>query len=213
VFPVLFFLGVAGILVGSIMACFQTKLKRLIAYSSVGQIGYIFMGMGFGTQSGFTAASFHIIAHSITKSMLFIAAGALIRAAGSYQISELTGAARQNKLAGIAFTVGALSMAGIPLFAGFVSKFHLAGAAIYGAHSIWITMPVLAMSTFLSGLYYFPVLVRIYSRRENEEIGEAQTSAFAASFTLICLILATVALGMFFTPLLEALETGFLWLG
>ena len=221
--PVLFTLGVCAIVAGSVMACFQTKLKRLIAYSTVGQIGYIFMGMGLGVQSGFTAASFHIIAHSITKSMLFIAAGALIRAAGSYDISELTGAGRKDKLAGIAFTAGALSMAGIPLFAGFVSKFHLASAAIYGAQSIWITMPVLAMSTFLSGLYYFPVLVRIYSKPDNEpehaKLGIQSFVSFlrppnlAVNFTFICLITATVVLGIFFVPLLEALEAGFLGLG
>ena len=222
VLPVLFALGIIGMIAGSVMACFQTKLKRLIAYSSVGQIGYIFMGMGLNTQGGFTAASFHIIAHSLTKSMLFIAAGLLINAAGSYTIAEMTGAARKNKLAGIAFTVGALSMAGIPLFAGFVSKFYLAGAALYGDHSIWITMPVLAVSTFLNGLYYFPVIVKIYSRREAgdesalraaEGLGIFRKPALSARVSLICLIAANVALGMFFAPLLEALEVGFMWLG
>ena len=113
-------------------------------------------------------------------------------------------------------------MAGIPLFAGFVSKFYLAGAALYGDHSVWITMPVLAISTFLNGLYYFPVIIRIYSRAEPGESPTPETlqalenyrkPALAASVTLICLIAANVALGMFFAPLLEALETGFLWLG
>ena len=226
VLPVLFALGIIGMIAGSVMACFQTKLKRLIAYSSVGQIGYIFMGMGLNTQGGFTAASFHIIAHSVTKSMLFIAAGLLINAAGSYTISDMAGAGRKNKLAGIAFTVGALSMAGIPLFAGFVSKFHLAGAAIYGDHTIWITMPVLAISTFLNGLYYFPVIVKIFAPKkeaptENTEPAPCnplmaspfRKPALASAVTLVCLILANIALGMFFEPVLQALETGFLWLG
>ncbi|MCL2853387.1 MAG: sodium:proton antiporter [Defluviitaleaceae bacterium] len=219
VFHVLFLLGITGMIAGSVMACFQTKLKRLIAYSSVAQIGYIFVGMGLDTQGGFTAASYHIIAHAFTKSMLFIAAGALISAAGSYTISDMTGTARKNKMAGIAFTVGALSMVGIPLFAGFVSKFYLAGAAVQGHISIWITMPVLAISTFINGLYYFPVLVRIYSKPEYEgdavpalPVGKLKPS-FAANFTLVCLIAANVALGIFFAPLLGALESGFLWLG
>ena len=227
VFPVLFILGITGMIAGSVMACFQTKLKRLIAYSSVGQIGYIFMGMGLNTQGGFTAASFHIIAHSITKSMLFIAAGLLINAVGSYTISDMVGAGRKSKLAGIAFTVGALSMAGIPLFAGFVSKFYLAGAAVYGDRTIWLTMPVLAISTFLNSLYYFPVIIKLYSGKKETltEGGEAERKlpasatgsfrkpALTSAVTLVCLILANVALGIFFAPILQALETGFLWLG
>jgi len=216
VLNVLFVFGITGMIAGSVMACFQTKLKRLIAYSSVAQIGYIFMGMGLSAQDGFTAASYHIIAHSFTKSMLFIAAGALIGVSGSYVIADMTGAARKRPLAGAAFTVGALSMIGIPLFAGFVSKFYLAGAAMYGPHSIWITMPALAVSTFLNGLYYFPVLVRIYSKAEQDDTQTPPTAklqpSFSARFTLICLIASNIALGIFFTPLLQALESGFLWL-
>ena len=241
VLPVLFFLGITGMMFGSIMACFQTKLKRLIAYSSVGQIGYIFMGMGLSNQGGFTAASFHIIGHSFTKSMLFIAAGALISTAGSYEIAELTGVARKNKLAGIAFTIGALSMMGIPLFAGFVSKFHLASAAVESQHNLWIPLMALAISAFLSGVYYFPVLMKLYSKEEVEvegvqvadrekdvqarnDRGDAQaiqdmhsasdsfaySSGWVANITFICLIIINIGLGLFFVPLLAALERGFM---
>ena len=212
VLPVLFILGVTGMMVGSVMACFQTKLKRLIAYSSVGQIGYIFMGMGLSNQAGFTAASFHIIAHSFTKSMLFIAAGVLINASGSYDIASMTGAARKNPMAGAAFTVGALSMAGLPLFAGFVSKFHLASAAVHSQHNLWITLMALAISAFLSGVYYFPVIVKIYSKNENETGDSFKTysAGLSANVTFICLMLINVALGLFFIPILGALESGFL---
>ena len=210
VLPVLFILGITGMMAGSIMACFQTKLKRLIAYSSVGQIGYIFMGMGLSNQGGFTAASFHIIGHSFTKSMLFIAAGALITTAGSYDIAGLTGAARKNKIAGAAFTVGALSMAGIPLFAGFVSKFHLASAAVHSQHNLWITMMALAISAFLSGVYYFPILMKIYSREEAVTAKPFVTSGKTANATFIILILINMALGLFFVPLLNALDSGFM---
>ena len=214
VLPVLFILGITGMMAGSVMACFQTKLKRLIAYSSVGQIGYIFMGMGLSNQGGFTAASFHIIGHSFTKSMLFIAAGALIGAAGSYDIADLTGAARKNKLAGAAFTVGALSMAGMPLFAGFVSKFHLASAAVHSQHNLWITMMALALSAFLSGIYYFPILLRLYTRDEDAPQTAAaelpHSSGPAANLTFACLILINLALGLFFLPILAALESGFM---
>jgi multicomponent Na+:H+ antiporter subunit D len=212
--PVLFFLGITGMMVGSAMACFQTKLKRLIAYSSVGQIGYIFMGIGLSNQGGFTAASFHIIGHSFTKSMLFIAAGALIGSAGSYDIADLGGVARKNKLAGAAFAIGALSMTGIPLFAGFVSKFYLANAAVQSQHNLWIPLMALAISAFLSGVYYFPVLVKIYSREENISGNSHKkaiyTPSFASKATFVCLIIINIALGLFFIPILAALERGFM---
>ena len=209
--PVLFFLGVTGMIAGSVMACFQTKLKRLIAYSSVAQIGYIFMGMGLNTHAGFTAAGFHIIAHSFTKSMLFISAGALIATSGSYLIADLTGAGRKNKIAGAAFLVGALSMAGIPLFSGFVSKFHLAGAAMQGEHSMWITTVMLSVSTFLNSVYYFPVIVKLYSPASGTL--KKPAPQFALTFTLASLMLANVALGIYFTAILNALDSGFRWLG
>ena len=211
---VLFLLGTIGMVAGSTLAIFQTKIKRLIAYSSVAQIGYIFMGMGLDTQGGFTAASFHILAHAFTKSMLFLSAGVLIRTSGSYDIAGLAGAGRKSKLAGAAFTVGALSMMGIPLFAGFVSKFYLAGAAVEGGGwAIWITMPILALSTFLNALYYFPVIAKIYSKEPAGITLPQQPVAFSARATLACLILANIALGIFFPPILRALETGFMGLG
>jgi multicomponent Na+:H+ antiporter subunit D len=220
VLPILFLLGISGMIAGSIMALLQTNIKRLIAYSSVAQIGYIFLGMGLGNIGGFTAASFQVVAHSFTKSMLFIAAGALINAAGSYTIADLTGAARKNKLAGAAFTVGALSMMGIPFFAGFVSKFYLAGAAVQGNTMIWITLSVLAISAFLNGLYYFPVVARIYSKEAPAEAPAPRATAMgpwasapSAKATLFCLIAVNIALGIFFAPLLRMLEAGFMGLG
>ena len=212
---VLFFLGTIGMVAGSTLAIFQTKLKRMIAYSSVGQIGYIFMGMGLDTQGGFTAASYHILAHAFTKSMLFLAAGLLIAAAGSYDIDGLTGAGRRCKIGGAAFVVGALSMMGIPLFAGFVSKFYLAEAAVAGGGTLlWITLPVLALSTFLNGLYYFPVIAKLYTKEpEDTPVRAVRPPAFAARATLVCMIAANIALGIFFAPLLRVIEQGFMGLG
>jgi multicomponent Na+:H+ antiporter subunit D len=205
----------------------------MIAYSSVAQIGYIFMGIGLSNQGGFTAASFHIIGHSFTKSMLFIAAGALIGTAGSYDIAGLAGVARENKLAGAAFAVGALSMTGLPLFAGFVSKFYLASAAVQSQHNLWIALMALAVSAFLSGVYYFPVLIKMYSKEENvigvgsseikdnvvilngmkgsdaKRYHKGKSGVYAANITFIILIAINIALGLFFIPILGALERGF----
>ena len=210
--PPLFIFGITGMMVGSIMACFQTKIKRLIAYSSVSQIGYIFMGIGLNSYVGFSAASFHIIAHSFTKSMLFIAAGVFISYASSPYIKDLTGVGRKNKLAGVAFLVGTLSMTGIPLFAGFVSKFYLAGAAVGGQHHVMITMTVLALSTFLNSIYYFPVLFKIFSKGETTINQPAQTSDFFGKSALLSLTAFNIVLGILFIPILDLIERGIMWL-
>ena len=207
-FNVLFAFGVAGIIAGSVMACFQTDFKRMIAYSTVGQIGYIFMGMGLNTTSGFMISSFHIIAHSFTKSMMFITAGALISESGSPLISDLNGAGIKNKLAGTAFTIGALSMIGIPLFAGFVTKFHIAQASIVSVQSIWFVLPALAFSTLLSGVYYFPVIAKIFAKPQGTF--EPTKLKFSASFSLVLLVAVNIGLGLLFTPMLRALEMGIL---
>ena len=212
VLPILFWLGIVGMIAGSVLAYLQTNIKRLIAYSSVAHVGYIFMGIGLNTPAGFTAASYHIIAHAFTKSMLFIAAGALINTVGTNVISEMTGSARKNIVAGLAFIVGGLSMIGIPFFAGFVSKFYLADAAMQGVYGTWIALIVLALSTFLNALYYIPVATRIYSGggKLSKDVGTAV--GFAVAPTLICLMAANIALGVFYVPLLKAIEVGFSWL-
>lgn len=220
ILKVLFALGLAGMIMGSIMAFLQKDLKRMIAYSSVAQIGYIFMGIGMGTPSGFAAASYQIMAHAFTKSMLFIAAGALINTAGTKYIPDMKGAARRNKPAGIAFVVGAASMIGVPFFAGFGSKLFLAEAAMSGQYGMWIALIVLALSTFLNALYYVPALISIYSnsagapqaalvKGDTANVGKTPL----VTFSLFCLVAINIAMGISFNPLLNMIVKGFNWLG
>lgn len=215
ILPALMALGIIAMIYGSIVAFRQTDIKRMIAYSSVAQIGYIFLGIGMGNIDGFTAASYHIIAHAFTKSMLFIAAGSLINTAGSKNIKDMVGAGRKNKVAGIAFVVGALSMMGVPLFAGFPSKFYLANSALGSDYGVWFAIAALVLSTFLNALYYAPVLVRLYAGDGKTDAASNQLAGTkpSAAVTLCCLIVANFALGIFFNPLLNAISAGFQVLG
>lgn len=206
---ILFVLGLAGMVMGSIMAFRQTDMKRMIAYSSVAQIGYIFLGIGLSSPTGFTAAIYHIIAHAFTKGMLFVAAGSLIETAGTADIKGMTGSARKNRLAGIAFGVGALSMIGVPLFAGFVSKFYLAVGAMEGNYGTLIALIVLVLSTFLNALYYIPVLIRLFSKKQaGEEITSGKKISLATAFALVVFAATNLFLGIFYQPILEAIEFG-----
>ncbi len=131
IIDVLFAFGLMGMIFGSLSAIKENDVRRMIAYSSVAQIGYIYMGFGMGTEAGMTASVFHILSHAATKSLLFIAAiGLTDVSGGSRKFIELTGAGYRNKWAGAAFTVGSLSMVGMPLFSGFISKLLFAQAAV-----------------------------------------------------------------------------------
>ena len=120
---VLFVFGLMAMVFGSLSAIKESGIRRMIAFSSVAQVGYIYMGIGLGTKVGMVASVYHIFAHAAGKALLFIAVIGLTDVSGfSRRFIDQTGAGFRNKIAGIGFTVGSLSMVGVPVFAGFVSK-------------------------------------------------------------------------------------------
>lgn len=162
---VLFVFGIIGMIMGSLSAIKEGSISRMIAYSSVAQIGYIYMGLGLATQAGTVASIYHVLSHAATKSLLFIAASGLTDAsADSDSFRGLTGAGQRNKLAGVAFTVGALSMVGMPMFSGFISKLFFAQAAVGHAHKMFPTFIALAISTVLNAVYFMKTVIRIYTQ-------------------------------------------------
>lgn len=166
---VLFILGLAGMIYGSLCAIKEKKLNRMVAYSSVAQIGYIYMGLGLGNIAGIVAAIFHIISHGASKSLLFVAQDSLRQTAGSRNIDDMKGAAHQNMWAGVAFTVGGLSMVGIPMFAGFISKYLFTVASLGLGYKMWLAIATLALSTLLNAVYFMKVVMVIWYPTKKEE--------------------------------------------
>lgn len=213
---VLFLFGLSGMIFGSISAIWEKDIRRMIAFSSVAQIGYIYMGFGLGTTEGMVASIFHILAHAATKSLLFVSAiGLTDVSAGSRNFFDLTGSAYRNKVAGVGFSVGAMSMVGIPLFSGFVSKLLFAEAAVvHPTHKMMPTLIVLAVSTILNAIYFLKTVVRIYVP-ENREV-EAQKGYFQMkagqqrlyTLTIILFILINLVLGMMSEPIIGIIESG-----
>ena len=165
----LFLLGLAGMLFASVAALRQEEVKRMIAYSSSAQISYIFLALGLGSQEGLVAACYQILSHAMTKSMIFLGAGEMIQASGGHYWGELRGAARMAPLGGLAFTVGGLSLCGLPLLAGFSAKYCIAGAAL---EADWQTLPALfglAASSVLNAMYYIPAILAIWGRKRASE--------------------------------------------
>ncbi len=125
-------------IMGSVFAIFQKNIKRVIAYSTVAQMGYIFLGIGLGTDIGVSIAIFHIIGHALTKSALFLLVGAMIEQTGHKSLEHLKGIGKEMPLTLGLFSIGALSMIGIPILPGFISKWHLSLASIAAGDTILI---------------------------------------------------------------------------
>ena len=220
---VLFVLGVLGMIMGSIKALKETHIKRMIAYSSVAQIGYIFMGIGLGTKVGIMAAWFHILAHAFTKPMLFLSANGLVDVSNhQYEMKALRGSARKDIVSGIGFTVGALSMIGIPLFAGFAPKIFLGIGSMESNFHMIVTFLALALSTLLNALYYVPAVVAFWSKPKQQQTqGEEsmvlqqekpKKSVFLLSSIGVFMVLNFV-LGIAYGPIMKIITTGLNLLG
>ncbi|MDE7048200.1 MAG: sodium:proton antiporter [Lachnospiraceae bacterium] len=207
---VLFVFGLMGMIFGSISAIRENDVRRMIAFSSVAQIGYIYMGIGMGTQAGMEASIFHIFSHAATKSLLFIGAiGLTDVSGGSRQFIELTGSAYRNKWAGVTFTVGSLSMVGVPLFSGFISKLLFAQAAVQNDVKMLPALIILGISTILNAIYFMKTVIRIYTpveERKYESITFKDMKLYVA--TLACFIILNVVLGVSSQPIADIIGQG-----
>lgn len=211
---VLYIFGLAGMIMGSVRAIMQTDTRRMIAYSSVAQIGYIYMGLGLGTTSGVVAAIFHMFTHSATKALLFISAVGLYEVSGDKKdYHSLRGAGYRSPLAAVGFTVGALSMVGFPMLSGFISKLLFASSALLTPGKMLPTMIGLAVSTVLNAIYFLRLVITIFSpARENQEVTEAVKRPKSARVMLggaiCCFILLNLVLGCFSQPIVRAISNG-----
>ncbi len=214
VINVLFVFGLLGMIFGSISAIRENNIRRMIAFSSVAQIGYIYMGIGLGTTAGIIASLFHIISHAATKSLLFISAKGLTDVSNNdTDFFKLTGAGFRNKLAGAAFTVGCLSMVGFPFLAGFISKILFAQAAYDTTNKLIPALVVLAVSTILNAIYFMKTVIRIYTPSNRAGIStDTETVSIGQqplkSAVLIAFIALNLILGIFSQPIVNMLSNG-----
>ena len=221
---VLFVFGLLGMIMGSVNAIREKDIRRMIAYSSVAQIGYIYMGFGLGVEAGIVASIFHILSHAATKSLLFVATSGLTKVSGySKRFTDLTGSGYRNKVAGIGFAVGGLSMVGIPIFSGFISKLLFAQASLEdGGIKMIATLVVLAISTILNSIYFMKTMLRIYTPMEDKEkekqfmemvvrdgyMDDGMMERGSYIFALVCFLVINLFLGLCSDPIIQAILDG-----
>lgn len=152
-----------GILYGSIMAIAQKEMKRMLAYSSVSQIGYIIMGLSLANPFGFAGALLHVLNHAVMKACLFMISGNLRMKEGHTDISLFDDSYRKKYPWTMAsFTIAAISMVGLPPLAGFFSKWYLALGTIDNGN--WFFLAVILISSLLNAVYFFRILEKVYMK-------------------------------------------------
>jgi NADH-quinone oxidoreductase subunit L len=149
--------GAFTALLAAILACVQTDIKRVLAYSTVSQLGYMMAAIG----AGFAAAGFlHLLTHGVFKALLFLGAGAIIHAVHSNEITAMGGLSRRMPQTLIVFLVGTLSLAGVPLFAGFFTKEQI--LATVWTHGLVMPFVMLLLGTLLTAFYMFRVVFLVF---------------------------------------------------
>lgn len=154
-----------GIIAASVMAIGQKDFRRMLAYSSVAQIGYIVVGLSIGNTLALTGAILHILNHSFMKCCLFMVAGGIKWKTGEHAIDKYTELGKRLPLTMGAFLIAAISMVGLPPTAGFFSKWYLAQGAL--AAGLWPYVIVIIVSSLLNAVYFFRVIEQVYLKKRD----------------------------------------------
>ena len=161
-------LAAVGILSTSTVSIFQDNVKRMLAYSSVAQVGYMVLGISLVSSAGLTAALLHLFNHALMKGTLFLALGCVAYRLGSVRLGAMAGLGQRMPWTMAAFLVGALSLIGIPLTAGFVSKWYLILAAV--ERGWWPLVVVVIAGSLLAIIYVWRVVEMAYLRPPPEKL-------------------------------------------
>ena len=178
-------LALIAIVTMSLVAIYQENVKRLLAYSSVAQIVYMVLGISFASVLGLTAGILHLFNHALMKGALFMSMGCIMYRVDSVRLEQMNGLGRAMPWTMAAFVVGGLSLIGVPLTVGFVSKWYLVQAAL--EQGMWPVAGVVLLGSLLALMYVWKVVEVAYFREVDPELGisEAPLSLLAPTWVLV----------------------------
>ena len=197
-------LALVGIFAASAVAIFQNDLKRLLAYSSVAQVGYIVLGLGLATEQGVKAGFLHLFNHGLMKGALFLVVANIAWGVGSARLDDLSGLGRRMPITMFAFILGGLNLIGVPLTAGFVSKWHLLLAALDLG---WWPVAALVLAGSLLAVAYVWRVVEVAYFRPAPEGAPTVEAPLALQWPTWLLLGTTLYLGINPGGLLEIADT------
>ncbi len=192
---ILMTLALTAMFVASAVAIFQQNVKRMLAYSSLAQIGYMVLGLSLLTVNGFTGGIVHLFNHALMKSGLFLALAAIALRLGSTQLRDLAGIGRQMPWTMAAFVGAGLSLIGVPLTVGFVSKWYLVLGAL--ERGLWPVAVAILLSSLLALVYIWRVVEVAYFQAPAEGAVPVREAPLGLLVPLWLLVGATVFFGIF----------------
>jgi len=216
IFDILCWISVIAMIYGSIYAIRQVNLKKMLAYSSIANVGYIMLGVGLSPQTplGLTPAVMHVFNHAVIKACMFMTACAFIFKADLWDIRSFEGMGRRMPYTSIAFILASLAMIGMPPSAGFISKWYLLLAAIHSRNYVFVA--IIFFSTILMIVYFWRVIEIMYISAGEDSSQSALMDEAPLSMTLPGMILAVLsfAAGIIWmsgvlSPMLDAVNIGF----
>jgi multicomponent Na+:H+ antiporter subunit D len=196
---ILMVVGTISLVFGALGALGQRDFKRMLAYSSISNMGYIVLGLGCGTALGIAGAVFHLFNHSVFKSLLFANAGAVESRTGTRDMDKMGGLASRMPLTGLTSVLASLSAAGVPPLAGFWSKLIIVMALWMSGYYTYAAIAVL--TSIITLAYFLSMQRRVFFGRIVEEYKEVKEVGFGLVFPELILAAITVGVGLFF-PLL-----------
>jgi multicomponent Na+:H+ antiporter subunit D len=193
---VLLFVGALSVVVGAIVTLAQTDFKRMLAYSSISQVGYIVLALGCATPLGIAAAAFHFFNHAIFKTLLFVNSATVEKQTGTRDMDKLVGLAQRMPVTGITSVLASLSIAGVPPLAGFWSKLLIIIALWSSTHYNYAVIAVLA--SLLTLTYMLLMQRKVFFGRISDHLSPIKEGAWNLIIPSIILAGITVGVGILF---------------
>ncbi len=217
----LIILGAASAIVGALMMAVQKDVKRLLAYSTINHMGFLFMALGVGLSAtpreavvlALAALVFHLINHSVGKSLLFMSTGVLIKAVGSRDLDALAGLGRRAPIAGFAIVIGALNLLGVVPLAGFFSKYMMYQAFLAADQPILALLLIIASAISIAGYAKLIYIVLGKPPTQDTMIAEDGRASFVLLVLSLTCIALTIALPLGFSALLQSVGRDLLNVG
>ena len=197
---VLLVLGTVSMVGAAFLALGQKDIKRMLAYSSISQVGYIVVGLGTGSPLGIAGALFHLVNHALAKGLLFLNSGAIESATGTRNLDEMGGLAKRMPLTAATNLVGSLSIAGVPPLNGFWSKLLIIIALVQTGHPVFALIAVLA--SVLTLWYYLLIQRRAFFGQLNARWAAVKEAPFWMSAALVLLAVLCIGIGIFFSAVI-----------
>jgi len=190
-------LGIVSMIIGVILALGQMDMKRLFAYHSISQIGYILLGVGLGTPLGIIGGLFHLLNHSIFKSLLFLTSGSVYYRTGTRDLEKMGGLNRAMPLTGATSVIGSLSISGLPPFNGFFSKLLIIIACVKAGHPVYALWAVVGSILTLAS---FTKVQKFAFFGENKNWKDVKEAPFFMCFAMVFLALLCLLTSLLLLP-------------